>query len=193
MSRIEGFYRRAYIGGTFDCLHRGHLNLLQSVRLMAHEVVVSLNTDDFAARYKRRPLMPLADRMSVLEHCTLVDQVIINIGDEDSKVAIVSANVDCIVHGDDWPTDSLMVQMGFDKEWLLNNDLALVTVPYTHYISTSILLERYLNNSETPAKVDENATSCATCGRGVYRTDVDANGNCSEHAVPTGHESVAAN
>jgi cytidyltransferase-like protein len=142
LGREEPF-ERAYLGGTFDCLHRGHLALFAAARLIARELVVSLNTDDFAARYKRRPLMPLADRMAVLESCRLVDRAIVNSGDENSRVAILHSGADCVVHGSDWQGDSLLQQMGLTRAWLEERRIQLVILPYTPWMSTTQLLESY--------------------------------------------------
>lgn len=174
MSKTK-LYRRAYLGGTFDCLHRGHLALFARANQVAKELVVSLNTDEFAESYKRRPLMSLADRKAVLEQCRLVDTVVINTGGFDSKIAILEANVDCIVHGDDWQGESLMKQMGFTQEWLEEYGIDLVILPYTKDISTSEILNKY-------AQSDELTTSCSTCHRAVYKTDIDEFGNCNAHS-----------
>lgn len=137
-------WRCAYVGGTFDVLHRGHLALLARVRGIAHRTVVSLNTDDFAERYKRRPLLPLADRMAVLSQCRLVDVVIVNEGDEDSTPAIVRSGADVIVHGSDWHKgNGLLEQMGLTEAWLEAHGITLVTLPYTDWVSTTQLLEAY--------------------------------------------------
>lgn len=136
-------YRRAYIGGTFDCLHRGHLALFAAARKIATEIVVSVNTDEFAARYKRHPLMPLADRMAVLRECRLVNRAVLNIGDEDSRPAILHSGADCIVHGTDWAEDSLLKQMGLTHEWLTEHGIDLVFLPYTPWTSTTQLLDAY--------------------------------------------------
>lgn len=136
-------YQRAYVGGTFDCFHRGHLALLAAVRKIARETVVSVNSDAFAERYKRRPLMPLADRMAVLRSCRLVDEVVLNAGDEDSRPAIEHVRPDCLVHGSDWFGEALLEQMGLTRAWLDDRGIAMVTLPYTEWTSTSQLLQAY--------------------------------------------------
>jgi len=136
-------FRMAYLGGTFDTLHRGHLALFAATHRIAHQVCVSVNRDEFAARYKRVPLMPLADRLSVLSECRLVDRVVVNVGDEDSRPAILHAGADCLVHGSDWQGESLMQQMGLTKAWIEEHGIQIVTLPYTPWTSTTQLLEKY--------------------------------------------------
>lgn len=137
-------WRSAYVGGTWDCLHRGHLALLDKVRKVANRTVVSVNTDAFAGRYKRLPLMPLADRMAVLRSCRLVDDVIINSGDEDSRPVIVLSACDVIVHGSDWHRgNGLLEQLGLCETWLKDRKIDLISLPYTPWTSTTQLLQAY--------------------------------------------------
>lgn len=136
-------FRCAYVGGTFDCLHRGHLALLANTRKIAERVVVSINRDEFAARYKRQPLMPLADRVAVLEACRLVDAVVVNDGDEQSGPAIEASGADCIVHGSDWVGPSLLTQLGVTADWLTARGVTVVTLPYAPWTSTSQLLAAF--------------------------------------------------
>lgn len=142
-------YRKAYIGGTFDLFHRGHVNLLRGAKEMADEVVVSLNTDEFAARYKRLPVMNLEDRIAVVASCRYVDEVVINTGGEDSKPAILEAKPDVILHGDDWTGESLMKQMCLTQEFLAENGICMDYLPYTKGISTSELKTRSAAKGES--------------------------------------------
>lgn len=133
-------FMRAYVGGTFDLPHRGHLALLHRVRRIARQTVLSLNTDAFATAYKRPPVMPLEDRLAIWGTCRLVDTVTVNDGGADSRPAILRSRVDCIVHADDWQGESLMRQMGFDGRWLSMHGLRLVILPYTGFVSTTQLV-----------------------------------------------------
>ena len=143
-ARRQEPWRCAYVPGTFDTLHRGHLALFDRARTIACELVVSLNTDDFAARYKRRPLMPLADRFAVLAQCRLVDRVIVNTGDENSQPAILHSRCDVIVHGSDWTADTgLLEQMGLTRAWLEDQHIDLITLPYTDFVSSTQLIQAY--------------------------------------------------
>lgn len=137
----EAPFNRAYVGGTFDLPHRGHLALLARVRRLARQTVLSLNTDDFAGRYKRRPLMPLEDRRAIWSTCRLVDEVVVNVGDEDSRPAILYARADCVIHGSDWAGASLQRQMGLSSEWLDAHRVKVVILPYTGFVSTTQLLQ----------------------------------------------------
>lgn len=189
MSRTK-MYRRAYVSGTFDCLHRGHLTLLARVREVAVETVVSVNTDEFTTRYKRKPLMSLADRIAVLEACRYVDQVVVNVGDEDSKIAIVAANVDCIVHGDDWTGESLLTQMGLDPIWLASAGIDMVVLPYTQGVSTTLILQEHEQpkaEEKLVPTLEPTTAQCKGCNRVVMIEHVDEEGNCGNCSRLTVH------
>jgi glycerol-3-phosphate cytidylyltransferase len=129
------------VPGTFDCLHVGHLNLLDFAATLG-EVWVGLNPDDFAARYKRRPVYSLEDRMRIIESLRQVDEVIVNEGGEDSKPAILSCRPRFIVHGDDWTGKAYLDQLGVDKEFLFHVGAEIVYPPYTQGVSTTQIIER---------------------------------------------------
>jgi glycerol-3-phosphate cytidylyltransferase len=132
----------AYVGGTFDLFHTGHTRLLEAAKKTFDEVVVSLNTDEFAARYKRIPVMTFLERAEVLQSCRYVDRVIANIGDENSAPAILISGANFIVHGSDWTGDSLLKQMGIDQQWLDRLGIEMVYLNHTPGISTTQIIER---------------------------------------------------
>lgn len=135
-----------YTGGTFDLFHSGHANLLKKCREIAGEdgwVVVSLNPDDFIVKYKGdAPICSEIERKAVLESCMYVDKVIMNVGGEDSRIAIEMVNPDYIVIGSDWAKRDYYRQMGFDQFWLDERNIGLVYVPYTKTISSTEIKRR---------------------------------------------------
>lgn len=148
MSRI------AYVPGTFDLFHTGHLRLLAGAAALVSaggSVVVGVNTDEFVVRYKgAAPIIPYADRVAVLESCGHVGRVVCNVGGEDSRPAIdlafqdVSPRWGCrlIVHGDDWVGPAYLEQLGVSQGWLSERAIMVVYVGYTVGVSTSEIVER---------------------------------------------------
>ena len=130
-----------YTGGTFDLFHSGHVNLLKRCKELSGDwgsVVVSLNTDEFIQQYKgKSPICSTEERMSVLESCRYVDQVVLNVGGANSKIAIEIVKPDYIVIGSDWAKKDYYSQMGFTQDWLDERGIGLVYVPYTKTISTT--------------------------------------------------------
>ena len=130
-----------YTGGTFDLFHSGHVNLLKKCREVAGDygsVIVSLNTDAFIKEYKGKPpVCSDEERKAVLLACRYVDHVVMNVGGQDSKIAIELAEPDYIVIGSDWAKKDYYAQMGFDQDWLDERGIGLVYVPYTKEISST--------------------------------------------------------
>lgn len=130
-----------YTGGTFDLFHSGHVNLLKKCKEIAGNngsVVVSLNTDAFIEEYKGKPpVCSDLERKAVLLACKYVDEVIMNVGGKDSKIAIEIINPDYILVGSDWAKKDYYSQMGFDQDWLDERGIGLIYVPYTKEISST--------------------------------------------------------
>ena len=140
-----------YTGGTFDLFHEGHIELLTACRELAGDgtVVVALNRDEFIERYKGRlPALPYAIRRGVLRASGLVDLVVCNVGDEDSRVALEVVRPDVIAIGADWldpgtpdPEARYLRQLGISHSWLIERSLHVEYVPRTTGQSTSSLRE----------------------------------------------------
>ena len=138
--------KKLYTGGTFDLLHFGHFSFLRKCRKIADYLVVSLNTDDFIENYKgQKPIMNYEERKISLEFSGLVDEVIPNVGGDDSKPAILMTKPSIIAIGDDWAKKDYFAQMKFTEEWLEQNDIVLVYLSYTRGISTSEIKKRIKN------------------------------------------------
>lgn len=71
-----------------------------------------------------------------------VDEVIPNVDGEDSKPAILSVEPDFVVIADDWAKKDYYKQMNFTQEWLDENGITLIYVPYAKNISTTEIRKR---------------------------------------------------
>jgi glycerol-3-phosphate cytidylyltransferase len=137
-----------YTGGTFDLLHYGHMNFLKQCSKISDRVIVSLNTDEFIFKYKNKyPIMTYNERKRSLEGIRYVDEVIPNIGGEDSKPAILSVHPNIVAIGDDWAKKDYFAQMNFTQDWLDEQDIVLVYLSYTKGISTTDIKKRILDGS----------------------------------------------
>ena len=137
--------RVLYTGGTFDLFHFGHQNFLKQCKNIADEVVVSLNTDDFVERFKNsKPILSYKEREQSLKYCKFVDKVIKNEAGEDSRSCILTVKPQIIAIGDDWARKDYYKQMSFDQQWLNDNQITLVYIPYTRGISATEIKDRVL-------------------------------------------------
>jgi glycerol-3-phosphate cytidylyltransferase len=134
-----------YTGGTFDLFHAGHVNFLRQCKLLSNRVIVALNTDDFIKRYKGKdPVMSFDERKEILLSSKYVDEVVQNTDGEDSKPTILGVKPDIIAIGDDWARKDYYKQMNFTQEWLDENQILLVYIPYKQGISTTLLKAKIL-------------------------------------------------
>jgi glycerol-3-phosphate cytidylyltransferase len=138
--------KKLYTGGTYDLFHYGHVNFLRQCSMLADEVIVSLNTDEFIKSYKgSAPILSYKERERSLRECKYVTNVIPNVGEQDSKQAINLVKPNIIAIGDDWAKKDYYKQMQFTQQWLDENNIILVYMAYTQGISTSEIKKRILN------------------------------------------------
>lgn len=144
MYKQESVKEMVYVSGVFDLFHYGHMNFLKQCRQHG-PVLVALNTDEFAAKYKRRPILTLQERIRSIAGCKYVDDWIQNIGCADSKVTMDfygTNKIKYIAHGDDWVGESLFKQMGLTQDWLDERGIEMLYVPYCEQISTTEIMAR---------------------------------------------------
>jgi len=131
-----------YTGGTFDLPHSGHVAFLRECAQFGN-VVVSLNTDEFIESYKGKPpVMSYNERAEVLWEMRSVSRVIPNSGGADSREAIEFVQPSVIAIGSDWARKDYYKQMGFTQDWLDEQGIMLLYIPYTEGISTTELKRR---------------------------------------------------
>lgn len=133
---------RIYTGGTFDLFHAGHVRFLEQCASFG-PVYVSVNSDEFVAQYKGRPpVIPFMDRIRVVGACRYVERVLGNLGGMDSREAILQVRPTVIAIGSDWARRDYYTQMGFTQDWLDEQGISLLYIPYTHGISSEQIREQ---------------------------------------------------
>jgi rfaE bifunctional protein nucleotidyltransferase chain/domain len=98
-----------FTNGTFDILHRGHVDYLSRARRMGDVLVVGLNSDASIRRIKGngRPINPVADRAAVLASLAAVDYVCVF--SEDTPYRMIGVlEPDVLVKGADWRKDDIV-------------------------------------------------------------------------------------
>lgn len=130
--------------GSFDLVHPGHVGLFRRCRELAGprgRVVVAVNTDEFVARFKRRPTMTTGERVSMIRAMRDVDHVLTNDGN-DQPALIAGINPHLIVIGSDWARKPYLPQLGIDQDFLDAHNIALAYVPRTGDWSTTEIMSR---------------------------------------------------
>ena len=133
---------KVYSQGSFDILHKGHINLLKKCKKLAGNngsVVVSLLSDASYEKYRGyKPTVPFESRKAVLESLKFVDKVIE--GDNtNTRMELISEMPDFIVVGSDWATKDIYLQYDLSPEWFEENNITLLFFPYTKDVSSTQL------------------------------------------------------
>jgi len=64
------------------------------------------SSDEVVARYKRRPVMTLAERVSVVTACRYVDEVMPGAPDVGTRAFLREHGISAVIHGDDISGDA---------------------------------------------------------------------------------------
>ncbi len=127
-----------YVPGGWDMFHVGHLNILRSARAYCDVLVAGVVTDEALEAMKgRAPVVPLVERMAIVEALSMVDRVVVDSSEDKLQVWDV-VRFDVLFKGDDW--------RGTPKGVRLERSLATVGArvhyfPYTETTSSTKLRE----------------------------------------------------
>jgi len=101
---------RVFVNGTFDLLHRGHLELLNYARKSGDYVCVGIDTDDRVKQMKgpTRPIYNQEERKFFLENLKSVDEVRFFSNDEDLETLVKDFKPDIMIVGSDWKDKSVI-------------------------------------------------------------------------------------
>tara|TARA_B100000131_G_scaffold316772_1_gene357470 strand:+ start:1223 stop:1639 length:417 start_codon:yes stop_codon:yes gene_type:complete len=100
-------YKKVFVNGTFDILHRGHLELLNYAKSLGY-VVVGIDTDK-CVKGKKGPTRPIhnqEERKFFLENLRSVDEVVFFSSEPEFEELIKSLQPDIIIVGSDWKEKS---------------------------------------------------------------------------------------
>ena len=103
-------YKKVFVNGTFDLLHRGHLELLNYAKKMGEYVCVGIDTDDRVRQMKgpTRPIYNQDERKFFLENLKSVDEVRFFSNDKELKNLVKSFEPDVMIVGSDWKGKSVI-------------------------------------------------------------------------------------
>lgn len=129
--------------GIWDLFHRGHLQLLKRAKALGDILIVGVATDRLAEEYKRKPIIPLEQRMEIVEAVRYVDAVVYY-DSLDVAELLKNLDVDVMVVGGDWGRFPEQKRYG---RYLERNGKRLVKIPYTEGISTTAIRERVIEEA----------------------------------------------
>lgn len=132
--------RVVFTNGTFDIIHRGHVDYLQKAKRLGDVLIVGLNTDASIRRIKgkKRPINPNADRAAVLAALVPVDYLCF-FGENTPERLIKLLVPDVLVKGADWKVDRIV-----GKDIVERNGGRVRTIRLTRGKSTTGIISRVL-------------------------------------------------
>eukprot|EP00804_Cyclotella_cryptica_P001318 CCRYP_020304-RD/>CCRYP_020304-RD protein AED:0.20 eAED:0.20 QI:262/1/0.66/1/1/1/3/0/486 len=96
---------RIFMDGAFDVMHYGHMNAFRLGRSLGTYLIVGVNSDASITRCKGPPLMKDSERLTMVEGCKFVDEVVPDcpyiMTAEYLEYIFNTYEVDYVVHGDD--------------------------------------------------------------------------------------------
>lgn len=102
--------KRVIVSGYFNPLHGGHLDMLDSARLLGDYLIVIVNNDKQQILKKGKIILEESNRMRLVRSLRLVDEVILSI-DEDPGQALTLREVRSL-----YPNDELIFANGGDRD-----------------------------------------------------------------------------
>ncbi len=136
---------RVLYPGGFDLLHSAHMAALHTARRIAGptgKLIVAVNSDEFMAHYKRKPMHTDRKRMFDVMETGIADQVILWDGPERQDQQILERHPDVYIAGTDWLGKDLAAQLRLPSlAWFDEHNISLMFLRRTPGISTTQLIE----------------------------------------------------
>ena len=101
---------KVFVNGTFDLLHRGHLELLNYAKSFGDVLYVGIDTDERVKCNKglSRPIYTLEERVFMLKNLKAVDIVLCFSSDKSLEGLVKTIKPDIMVVGSDWRDKSVI-------------------------------------------------------------------------------------
>jgi cytidyltransferase-like protein len=93
--------KKVYVDMVGDLFHEGHVELLKAARAFGDYLLVGVLSDHVVSTYKRRPIMTMDERISVIQACRYVDEVLADAPDVVTSEFLKTHEIALVIHGSD--------------------------------------------------------------------------------------------
>ena len=123
-----------YTTGTFDLFHSGHVEFLRKAKSLCDRLIVGVTSDELGLQEKKRkPIISITDRLTVVQACRYVDLAVIHSDSNGDKVApYLRYKFDRVFIGDDYINDPTYTTLD-DKI----PGIKVIFLPYSQHISST--------------------------------------------------------
>ena len=108
---------KVFVNGTFDLIHRGHIELLNYAKSLGDRVYVGIDSDRRVSEMKgnSRPIYNMQDRKFFLENLKVVHRVAVFDNDSQLAAMVEFIKPHFMVVGSDWKGKSVIGSMSAAK------------------------------------------------------------------------------
>lgn len=162
--------KRLYVPGVFDVFHIGHLNYLKRASEAGDYVIVGVQDDRSVFQSKGvRPVIPLQERMAIIESLRFVDEVVSYIPVYQAPL-LEGLKIGVIAVGEEYGTTDLYPDQRRTLDYCRANGIEVVRIPRTHHVSSTQIRERLKAFWNSRAQCRKELTSGVTV-LGSFRGD----------------------
>lgn len=130
-----------------DLLHIGHLKFFKKCKKYCDYLIVGVYTNNLAASYKRRPVIPFEERIELVKALKLVDMVV-KVESKDctpmlKKLTEEGWKISFLFHGDDWEKVE-------GKDYIESIGGKLIQTPYYPKQTTTKIIQKIRKEKNGP-------------------------------------------
>ena len=134
--------KTVYMDGVFDLFHVGHVEAIQQCQRLGDRVIIGVVGDQDASNYKRPPIIPEDQRVSVVNNMKGVDKVVCPCPLVIDQQFIREHHIDLVVHGFSNPADEEKQAEFFSVPKKMG---IFQPIQYSSSINTTEILEKIRN------------------------------------------------
>ena len=130
-----------YVSMVADLFHSGHVQFLKKAASYGDTLIVGLITEEDAMSYKRKPIIPLENRVIVMRSCKYVDKVLVDVPLLITDKFIEDNKIDLCIHAHDKNDTS------YDEMYRIPIELGIFKrLDYTYGMSTTAIINTIISS-----------------------------------------------